>query len=317
MEHQIDVLAVGELLVDMISESFEETLTQADRFRRLQGGSPANVAQNLARLGNRVYLAASVGQDAMGTFLEECMVRAGVHTDLLRRVAEPSTLILITRSREVSAFEAYRGADKEIEATQLPAAFLSKTRIFHTTCFAWSSEPARSSIFAAAKQACELGVQLSLDANYAEKIWPNRQEAQECVSSWAALGSLIKISEVDWARLYDEPLEEPQKALDHFLQLGARAVCVTLGAEGCWVANHTERHFLPAREVQVVDTTGAGDAFWSGFLHAWLRGAGILQCGKAARRMAELKLQHFGPLEGAIQQQEFLSDLPEWSDQQQ
>jgi fructokinase len=123
------------------------------------------------------------------------------------------------------------------------------------------------------------------------------------------LGALVKVSEVDWERLYGKALTAPEEACDHFISLGAGAVCVTLGGEGAWVASTAERHFLPARPVEVADTTGAGDAFWSGFLTAWLDGYGLSDCAKAARRMAELKIGTFGSLPNVVEKQIIYEDI--------
>lgn len=293
---RFDILCAGELLIDFISEQFVENLEEAATFRRLQGGSPANLCMNLARLGNKPLLVATVGEDDMGNFLEKMVSVAGVDTQLIRRTDLPTTLILVTRSKEVSNFEAYRLADVQITEDQFPDDLLSASSIFHTTCFALSRQPARNAILDAANIAVKAGNQISLDANYAGKIWPNQVEAQGIVAQVCQLGALIKVSEVDWERLYGQPLENPDMAVDHFLHLGAKEVCVTLGSEGCYVANKEEQYFLPARKIEVKDTTGAGDAFWSGYLHAWLDGNAPFSCAVAGRKMAEIKLGHFGPL---------------------
>ena len=93
------------------------------------------------------------------------------------------------------------------------------------------------------------------------------------------------------------------------MNLGAKNVCVTLGGEGCYVADTEGGHFLAARKVEVKDTTGAGDAFWSGFLTARLDGLPILDAAKAARRMAELKLGHFGPLPSQVSKSVVYEDI--------
>jgi fructokinase len=108
--------------------------------------------------------------------------------------------------------------------------------------------------------------------------------------------AIVKVSDVDWKRLFNQTLIDPSVAATHFLDTGAHAVCVTLGDKGCLVASKNVSHFLPARLVEVKDTTGAGDAFWAGFLTAWLDGYNLLNCALAGRRMAELKLGHFGLL---------------------
>ena len=109
---QTDLLATGELLIDFISTDFAENLDEATNFTRIPGGSPANLCMNMARLGNRTSLVASVGRDDMGTYLCKYVESRGVNVRQIRRTREPTTLVLVTRSRHVSNFEAYRGADR-------------------------------------------------------------------------------------------------------------------------------------------------------------------------------------------------------------
>ncbi|MBK8704241.1 MAG: sugar kinase [Saprospiraceae bacterium] len=296
----IDIVSAGELLVDFISSRFVRDLQKAVNFKRLQGGSPANLCINMARLGNASKLVATVGNDQMGVFLRDAVAATGVDTSLIREIDLPTTLILVTRSKKVSNFQAYRAADSFIYDEQMTDELLSQTSLFHTTCFALSRIPAQVVIFEAAQRAMKLGCQVSIDANYSPKIWSDREEAQRYVTRYCELGALVKVSEVDWERLYEEPLKDPEHAARHFLNMGARQVCVTLGKEGCLVADHKGANFLPSREVEVKDTTGAGDAFWSGYLTAWLDGYNPLQCATAGRRMAELKLAHFGPFPGPV-----------------
>ena len=304
-----DILAVGELLIDFISTDFAENLDEAQNFKRLQGGSPANMCMNMARLGNRPVLVASLGDDDMGRYLLKFVQSLGVECRNVRSVDVPTTLILVTRSRNVSNFEAYRGADCEIIDQQFPPGIFDEVALFHTTCFALSREPAQGSIMRAAKQAAQKGCQLSIDANYAGKIWKDQRQARQIVAEYCNYGALVKVSEVDWERLYGSKLESPEKAADYLLGLGASEACITLGSEGCLVANEGERLFLPAREVEVRDTTGAGDAFWSGYLTAWLDGEPLANRAKAGRRMAELKLGHFGPLPNRIPKMKVYEDF--------
>ena len=303
-----DILSAGELLVDMISADFAVSLDEAQLFKRLPGGSPANLGMNMARLGQRVLLAATLGQDDIGGYLFDWVQKLGVDCRLLRRAAVPTTLILVTRSRQVSNFEAYRGADCQILDEQFPDEILAQVEIFHTTCFALSLPPAQGSIMRAAERAAALGAQLSIDINYAQKIWTDREQAQQLVADYCSRGALVKASEVDWERLYGTKLEDAAAAAAHFLSLGAREACITLGEEGCFVANAKERLFLPARPIAVKDTTGAGDAFWSGYLTAWLDGLPLVQRAMAARRMAELKLGCFGPLPQRVERKEIYEE---------
>lgn len=296
----IDILSAGELLIDLISTKFADSLEDISDFERLPGGSPANLCMNMARLGNVSKLVASVGNDDMGEYLFNFVKDLSVDCSAISKVTKPTTLILVTRSKEVANFEAYRGADCQISNRQIPNTILPKVSIFHTTCFGLSKKPAQSTILKKAIQAAKVGCQLSIDANYAPKIWPNRTEAQQIISQYCSLGAFVKISEVDWERLYEKPLKDPRVAIQHFLDLGANEVCVTLGGEGCLAANNVEEVFLPARKMEVKDTTGAGDSFWSGYLTAWLDGHDLEKRLLAGRRMAELKIGMVGPLPNQI-----------------
>lgn len=309
MRRAIDILSAGELLIDFITAEFVQTLEEAMLFKRVPGGSPANVCMNMARLGNNTMLAASVGNDDMGTVLRNYVARLGVDVTNVVQVDEPTTLILVTRSAAVSNFQPYRGSDALLSIRQFPFSRFEDISILHTTCFALSKQPAQLVIMQAAEKARRAGCWLSIDANYSEKIWPERREAQRIMAELCRLGALVKISDVDWGRLYEDNVPAPDFVMEHFLKMGAKEVCFTLGAEGCWVCNGEERHFLPARPVEVKDTTGAGDAFWAGYLTARLDEKNLLDCAIAGRRMAELKLTHFGPLPDKIEREKIYEDL--------
>ena len=310
-KNKIDILCVGELLIDMISYDFAESMDEAELFKRIPGGSPANLGMNMKRLGNNVRLAATVGKDDMGHYLIQFIKKLGLNTESIRQVNLPTTLILVTRSREVSNFEAYRGADCHISLGQLSEKLLKNVSIFHTTCFALSKKPAQANILRGAKRAVEAGCRLSIDVNYAHKIWEDQAEAQRIVAEYCSYGAFVKCSEVDWERLYGSKLTDPKQAAQHFLSIGAHEVCITLGGDGCYVVSNSEGggHFLPTRPVDVKDTTGAGDAFWSGYLTARLERHSTLHSAMAGRRMAEMKLGHFGPLPMVVEREKIYEDI--------
>ncbi len=303
-----DIICAGELLVDLMTTDYADKLDGNRMFRPAQGGSPANLCLNMARLGNSTRLVSTIGNDDIGNFLYESVQKGGVDCSLIRRTNQPSTLILVSHSLNVPSFEAYRTADQHITSEQFPPEVLENASLFHTTCFGLSLPPAQQSILQAAEKAAASGSRLSIDANYAKKIWSNQEEAQSVVAKYVSHGALVKVSEVDWQRLYGKPLHDPKEAGDFFLRLGASQVCVTMGAEGAYLATAEENYRLPSRKVTVRDTTGAGDAFWSGFLTAYLDGLSPLDCLKAGRKMAEIKLAQLGPLNRTVAPAEIYQD---------
>ena len=309
-EKTIDIVSVGELLIDMMSADYADSMDEAVLFKKLPGGSPANLAMNMKRLGKNVRLVSTIGNDDLGNYLLDYLQDLGLNNESIVRTPLPTTIILVTKSRTVSNFEAYRSADCQINSKQLNEGLLQKASVFHTTCFALSKKPAQTNIVKAAELAVGFGCQLSIDVNYAQKIWANRVEAHRITHKYIGYGAFVKCSEVDWERLYGAKLTDAAAAAQHFLGLGAKEVCITMGGEGCFVANRTgEKHYLETRKIEVKDTTGAGDAFWSGYLTARLDGYNLLNAAQAGRKMAELKITHDGPLPAKVDKNEVYADI--------
>lgn len=304
------VLSVGELLADFLGQTFTDNLFDAADFTRFQGGSPANMAANMARLGNRSALVACVGNDNLGRYLVQEVAKTGIDVShVATDTAEPTSLVVVSRTKATPDFIAYRTADRLIRPEHLPDALLAQAALFHTTCFALSREPAQSTIVGAARRAAALGAQVSLDANYAPSIWPDREQAWRILGEYCATGAFIKLSEDDAARLYDDNVPHDRMLTD-FHRMGARLVCLTLGAEGSLVSTQTATNDtsanqpnvvrVPGQPLTVVDATGAGDAYWAGFLTAWLDGHVPAACAQAGARLAAQKLTRKGPLPAQV-----------------
>ncbi|RYF69484.1 MAG: carbohydrate kinase [Cytophagaceae bacterium] len=274
------VLSVGELLADFIGQNFSESLFDASDFTRFQGGSPANMAANMARLGNQAALVACVGDDNLGAFLIEKAAETGIDVShVVIEPTQPTSIVVVSRTKGTPDFIAYRTADCMIQPEHLPDQLLDQTALFHTTCFALSRNPAQQTIVDAARRASIAGAQISIDANYAPSIWPDRDNAWQVLTDYCSLGTLVKLSEDDAERLYGSP-QTPEQVRADFHRMGAKLVSMTLGAEGSIVSTNNGESViqLPGKPLSVVDATGAGDAYWAGFLTAWLDGCTPAEC---------------------------------------
>ena len=301
-----DLLSVGELLADLIGNNLAVSLVDTRDFHRHQGGSPANMAANMARLGNKTALVATVGADNLGVYLKQKVAEAGVDTQYITTDAlAPSSIVLVSRTKGTPDFIAYRTADCQIIPEHLPDSLLQQTRIFHTTCFALSRQPAQQTIVDAAKRATAAGCQVSLDANYAPSIWPDRHYARQIVADYCSANALVKLSADDAERLYGEARTK-DRIIGDFHRMGASLVCLTLGAEGSLVSSDygNRQVQLPGQPVDVVDATGAGDAYWAGFLTAYLDQKTPEQCAQAGANLAIMKLTRQGPLPTGIGREE-------------
>lgn len=296
------LLSVGELLVDIIGTHIQESILQTSSFERFQGGSPANMAANMARLGMKTALVACVGNDNLGLFLKNEVAKTGIDISYIATDDfEPTSTVIVSKTTSTPDFIAYRMADRMIQPSHIPDTLLAETAIFHTTCFALSQEPAQSTIVDAAKRAYNFGCRVSLDANYATQIWADRTQAWEVISAYCSHDGLVKLSEDDAERIYGFKVSETQVIKD-FHAMGADLVCFTKGGDGSTISYEKghKRISLGVKPVEVIDATGAGDAFWAGFLTAFSEGKSVEICANAGGNLAALKLATKGVLPAMV-----------------
>lgn len=302
MNRKYALVSVGELLADLIGTEFTTNLTDTETFKRFQGGSPANLAANMARLGNTTALVACVGNDNVGAYLVEKVAETGVDTSFIAQDTNaPTSIVLVSRTKGTPDFIAYRTADRMIKSEHISDELLQNASFFHTTCFALSQHPAQSAIVEAASRAQAAGCIVSLDANYAPSIWPDRTQAQQVIADYCKNGAFVKLSEDDAERIFGEQLTNGA-IIATFHDMGAQLVCLTLGGKGSIVSSNYGKDYveIEGRPIEVKDATGAGDSYWSGFLTAWLDGKSPAQCAQAGANIAALKISTVGPLPAKV-----------------
>lgn len=296
MEKTIDIICIGELLIDYIGKQ-EDTLQNTTEFEAFVGGSPTNVAINMSKLGLKSALVASCGIDDFGKFALNKLNNDGVNTLFIEKLQSQTSVIYISRSKTTPEFKAVREADFYILEHQIPDELLEKSKIFHTTCFALSKNPAQTTILNRAKKASEMGLQLSIDINYSDKIWADRTEMQQVIEEYLSYNPLVKVSDDDCFRIFNESKTDDD-IFKYFHSLGANTVCLTKGKNGVKLSDKISGILFaePIKIDKIIDTTGAGDAFWSGFLFSKLQNKSWLECLSFAQKIAVIKLQNIGGL---------------------
>jgi len=296
---EIDVLCVGEVLIDFIGHQERIGINETRDYHRYLGGSPTNVAMNTSRLGLNTVLIATMGKDGFADYIMKRLNAIKINIDYVKiSEEEPTSTIFVSKTTGTPDFIPYRKADSLITEDQIPSEILSKTKIYHTTCFALSTLPARDTILKKAKEAYNLGCKLSIDVNYSPKIWKDRVLATEVIKEYCSYNPLVKISEDDMRRLFNKEQVSHKEIFTFFHDAGVDIVCLTLGKDGVKLSEKGKEIIsLPAiKIVRVMDATGAGDAFWSGFLFAYINNNSLKECLDVALKLAALKLQNVGRL---------------------
>lgn len=297
----IDILCVGEVLIDFIGHQQDVLINQTRDYHRYLGGSPANVVMNSARLGLKSKLVAAVGKDGFGEYIFERLDELGVDTSSIHKCEQPTSIIFVSRSSQTPEFLPYRTSDFLINEEQITSATLRNSSIFHSTCFALSKKPAQKTILKKAEEAYNAGCKLSIDVNFSEKIWNDRDEAINVLKKYCSYNPLVKISDDDSERLFGNNYSK-NELFSFFHENGVDIVCLTLGKKGVELSQKGKPVIkMSAIKIKkVMDTTGAGDAFWSGFLFSYLKKKSLEECLSIALKLASLKLQNVGRLPNNI-----------------
>jgi fructokinase len=293
----LDVLAFGEALIDLISEQVVSSLIDAGGFRRFVGGEVTNVALNVVRLGGRAAVVARVGDDGFGGYIRQQLDLAGVGTDCLRVTSQvPTSVAVNARQTATPDFIIYRGADARILPEERHTEAIRTSRVVHTSAFALSREPARSTILQALKVARQSGCLVSLDPNYHPRIWPDVADVQSVLIEAYQWVNITKPSLDDCTRLFGPGLS-PVACAERFLSWGPEVVALTMGRQGVLLAlADGDFHHVKPSISEVADVTGAGDAFWAGMLLALLDGYPPYEAACLGQMVAEIKIGTVGPL---------------------
>ncbi len=289
------ILIIGELLADMISEGNIESLASPTLFLINQGGSAANLCANLKWLGIDTSLVATVGNDNIGNFLLNELDTVGISNRYIARSENcPTSIVLIGKNETMPDFIPYRCADMAIN--YIDATLLQESELIHTTAFALSKEPARTTILDVFKKGHQMGKVLSIDWNYAPSIWHD-DDGIAVFEQIRFLNPLLKISIDDLTRYLGKTLtiEECKLWLE---KQQIDTICLTCGKDGVWfkTLNQNWGHQKALPVASVIGATGAGDAFWAGFLTYFSQNRSIVESVAHALIIAKLKIETPYPL---------------------
>ncbi|MBJ6765194.1 carbohydrate kinase [Myxococcaceae bacterium JPH2] len=269
----LDVVCVGETLVDFLPAAAGRAVRDVESWHPCSGGSPANVAVGLARLGLRSAMVGVVGADEFGHFLRERLAAEGVDISHLRQVTEARTgLVFISldaKGERTFTFFRTRSAEFLLGRADVDPTFLSRGRVVHCGSNSLLLPEAREAMVTILETARAAGRIVSCDPNLRLHAWEDPSELKALLGKLLPLCSVVKLSEEEIS--FCTGAATPEDALAALSAMGVRLPVVTLGERGVVFLWNGEQVHVPAPRVDVVDTTGAGDGFVAGLLHGLVR----------------------------------------------
>jgi len=266
-----DITALGELLIDFTPCGISDTGMKIIEMN--PGGAVANVLCAASRLGMKTAFIGKVGNDAHGRYLHSKLMEYGVEPAGLAMTDEAHTTLAFVDIDEHGerSFSFFRdpGADTLLRSEELPSDVLESTKVLHAGSLSLTAEPARSATMDAVNKAKSAGALITYDPNYRPLLWENEKDAQTQMRSMLPFVDMIKLSDNETVLLTG--CENPEEAVRYLLDTGIKCAVVTLGADGAVVGAPQGIGRVPAFTRKAVDTTGAGDSFWGGFLTSFIR----------------------------------------------
>jgi fructokinase len=264
----VDVVCLGELLIDFVSLESGVSLEQAPSFQKAPGGAPANVAVGLARLGHEVGFVGKVGDESFGHFLANVLQENGVDISGLSFDAETRTMLafvsLTSEGERDFMFYRHPSADMRLTSDEIPKDLIQQATIFHYGSISLISEPCRSATYYALDLAREADLLISYDPNLRLGLWESEERAKQEILAGMRSANLVKINDDELEFLTGtRQLEDGAKQL---LTFGPKLIVITLGGEGSFFYTNTAAGHVSGNALRAVDTTGAGDGFVAGLL---------------------------------------------------
>jgi fructokinase len=243
----MSIWVCGEVLIDVLPTG------------PVVGGGPANTAKALARLDHDVQFVGGISADAYGKMARKELVRDGVDLSLALESSKPTSTATVHLDSSGSAtytFVIDGAATFDFSPSWLPDPERLKPSVLHIGTLATVVEPGASVLFDWAIKCAEFAP-IVFDPNIRPSFLSDREKYRQVVEKWAAISSVVKLSDEDIAWLY--PDESMDEVAHRWLSGETSLVVVTRGAKGIIGYTHGAQEEVDGAKVVVVDTVGAGD----------------------------------------------------------
>lgn len=259
-----EIVVCGEALVDVVSAGMAGPGGRLPPLQPALGGGPFNVAVTLGRLGSAVSLCSAVSTDDYGEAVVSALRHSGVGTTLVQRRAEPTSLALATVGADGAARYSFYVEGTADRLVADPGAFAPTVAAVSFGTLSLVLEPG-ATVYETVMRRCHAdGRLVVLDPNVRPAVIAEPDAYRRRLASWMSAVDIVKLSDED-ARWVARGPQGTGPA--DWIAAGVRAVLVTQGSAGIEVITAAGTTPVPAPDVRVSDTIGAGDAVTGALLH--------------------------------------------------
>jgi 5-dehydro-2-deoxygluconokinase len=270
----MDAIVIGRATVDLYANEVGVTLKDVRTFTKFLGGSSANTAVGLARLGASVAFVGRVGRDPFGAFVREFMRAEGIDVSAVRVDPSYPTALAFAEMHPPDHFPLlmYRrpSADTQIAMDDIDAEAIASGELLIASGTNLAESPSREATLHALALRAAQGRRNVFDVDFRPAAWTDPRWATIYARAAAACSDVVLANEQEMEVLTGE--QDTDRAATRVLEWGPDIVVAKQGARGVLVHSREAGRFqIAAIPVQVVNTLGAGDGFAAGFCYGLLR----------------------------------------------
>lgn len=251
------------------------------------GGSSMNAIRTLAALGAKTSFAGTIGHDAYGTMIQTRMKELGIAAHLQKADAHTGLCFILVTPDGERTMNTSLGASCLFDESIVPEKEIERAQIFHFSGYQWANPGQIRAIRRALDIAKASKTLISFDLADPFVVRNCRKEFIGVIQEYA---DIVFANREESVLLYEST---PEVACSRIAETGAIAA-VKLGAEGALIGKDSDRISIPPVPTNVVDTTGAGDMFASGFLFGLTHGKSLESTGKIAATLASDVISRLG-----------------------
>ena len=293
---EFDLILLGRVAVDLNPVDYYCPLNESTTFKRYLGGSPANIAVGLARLGKKCGFFARVSDDQLGTFVTDYFDNEGIDASHIKRCRNGEKIGLTfteIKSETESSIVMYRNeaADLKLDVEDIDEDYINKAKAILISGTALAESPSREAALKAVALAKKNGVPIIFDIDYRAYNWKNSDEIAIYYSSVAREADIILGSreEYDLTEKFIKVGMTDKESAAYWHSQNAKIVIIKHGKEGSTAyTNDGESYSIKPFPVKLLKSFGGGDGYASAFLYGIFEGWEIidaLEFGSASAAM--------------------------------
>lgn len=282
-----DAIAIGEVLIDFVIRGTNEAGYPI--LSAYPGGAGANYLAALSNFGLETSMISKVGTDKFGKMLKDTLRYSNIGVNSVisdeRYFTTMAFVTLDENGEREFSFARKPGADMCLNISEIEQIILKQSRSIYFGTTSLTSEPMRTAVKTSVEYAREHNKMVVFDPNIRKPLWEDLKDAKESMIWGLTQTDLLKISEEELVFLFGENMEEGVLRLHELYDISL--IFVTLGEKGCYFSNKNASGYIEGlKNIQVIDTTGAGDIFAGSAVYK------VLECKKALSDLEKEDLEN-------------------------